>query len=149
MIIDSRYKVLRKLGAGLWATVYKVQDVRTDEIYALKLFQMLDSNSLYEKFSAENMHHITKLQHSNLIHVSNFGNFGKHIYYLSEYFEGKTLSAFKFKKTNIDLLYDIIVQICYALSALHSQNIIHHDLKPENVVYRIKDNKPILKERSL
>ncbi|OPX29228.1 MAG: hypothetical protein B1H06_01850 [Candidatus Cloacimonas sp. 4484_143] len=145
MIIDSRYKVIKKLGAGLWATVYKVQDIRTNEIYALKLFQMLDSDSLYEKFSAENMHHITKLQHPNLIHVSNFGNFGKHIYYLSDYFEGKTLGAFKFKKSNIDLLYDIIVQTCYALSALHSQNIIHHDLKPENVVYRIKDNKPILK----
>ncbi|MCF7792469.1 MAG: protein kinase [Candidatus Cloacimonetes bacterium] len=145
MIIDSRYKVIKKLGAGLWATVYKVEDLRDNEIYALKLFQMLDSESLYEKFSAENMHHITKIQHPNLIHVSNFGNFGKHVYYLSEYFKGKTLTSFKFKKTNLDLLYDIIVQICYALSSLHSQNIIHHDLKPENVVYRIKNNRPVLK----
>lgn len=145
MIIDSRYKVIKKLGAGLWATVYKVEDLRDNEIYALKLFQMLDSESLYEKFSAENMHHITKIQHPNLINVANFGNFGKHIYYLSEYFKGKTLSSFKFKKTNLDLLYDIIVQICYALSSLHSQNIIHLDLKTENVVYRIKNNHPVLK----
>ncbi len=145
MIIDSRYKVIKKLGAGLWSTVYKVEDLRNNEIYALKLFQMLDSESLYEKFSAENMHHISKLQHPNLIHVSDFGNFGKHIYYLSEYFQGKTLSSFKFKKSNLNLIYDMIVQICYALSALHSQNIIHHDLKPENVVYRIKNNRPVLK----
>lgn len=145
MIIDSRYNVLRKLGSGVWATVYQVQDLRTDEIYALKLFQMLDAKSLYEKFSAENMHHITKLEHPNLIHVSNFGNFGKHIYYLSEYFEGKTLSSFSFTKSSLDLLYNITVQICYALSALHSQNIIHHDLKPDNVVYRIENNKPVVK----
>ena len=145
MIIDSRYKVLKELGAGVWATVYKVRDLRTNKIYSLKLFQMIDADSLYEKFSAENMHHITKLQHPNLIHVSDFGNFGKHIYCLSEYFEGKTLTGFKFKKSSLELLYDIIVQICYALNALHSQNIIHRDLKPNNVVYRIKDNKPILK----
>jgi serine/threonine protein kinase len=145
MIIDSRYKVLKELGAGIWATVYKVKDLRTNKTFALKLFHMLDSDSLYEKFSAENMHHITRLKHPNLIHVIDFGNFGKHIYYLSEYFEGKTLTGFKFRKSTQELLYDIIVQICYALNALHSQNIIHRDLKPNNVVYKIKDNKPVLK----
>jgi signal transduction histidine kinase/serine/threonine protein kinase len=145
MIIDSRYKVLRKLGSGIWATVYKVQDLRTNEVYALKLFQMLEAESLYERFSAENMHQITKLQHPNLVQVVNFGNSAKHIYYLSEYFQGRTLSSFVFRNTNLELLYDITVQICYALSALHSQNVIHLDLKPDNVVYRIEHNLPVLK----
>jgi serine/threonine protein kinase len=39
MIIDSRYKVLKELGAGIWATVYKVKDLRTNKTFALKLFQ--------------------------------------------------------------------------------------------------------------
>ncbi|MDP8203121.1 MAG: protein kinase, partial [Candidatus Tenebribacter mawsonii] len=130
MIIDSRYKVEKKLGAGVWATVYKVIDLRTQKRYVLKLFQMIDSDSLYEKFSAENMHHITKLHHPNLIQVNDFGSYENHIYYLCEYYEGKTLSNFKYRKSNEELFYDIIVQICYALSALHSQNIIHRDLKP-------------------
>ena len=145
MIIDSRYKVEKKLGAGVWATVYKVIDLRTQKKYVLKLFQMLDTDSLYEKFSAENMHHITKLHHPNLIQVNDFGSYENHIYYLCEYYEGKTLSSFKYRKSNVELFYDIIVQICYALSALHSQNIIHRDLKPNNVVYKIKKNQPVLK----
>jgi len=145
MIIDSRYEVEKKLGAGVWATVYKVKDIRTDKKYVLKLFQMIDAVSLYKKFSAENMHHITKLHHPNLIQVYDFGSYEDHIYYICEYYEGKTLSSFKYKKTNDELFYDIIVQICYALSALHSQNIIHRDLKPNNVVYKIKRNKPVLK----
>ncbi|MCK4694978.1 MAG: protein kinase, partial [Candidatus Cloacimonetes bacterium] len=145
MIIDSRYEVIEELGSGVWAIVYKVKDIRTNKIHALKLFQKINATSLYEKFSPENMHHITKIQHPNLIHVSNFGNFGEHIYYLSDYCQGKTLANFKLKASNLELLYDIIVQICYGLNALHSQNIIHKDLKPANVVYTIKDNKPEVK----
>ncbi len=145
MIIDSRYEVIERMGTGLWATVYKVQDIRTGNIYALKLFQKLDSEAFYERFSAEDMHHITKIEHPNLLQVVNFGNMGKHIYYLSEFCEGRSLSSFKFKKYNIELLYDIIVQICYALNALHLQNIVHKDLKPENIMYNIVRNKPVVK----
>ena len=136
MIIDSRYEVINKVGSGLWSTVYKVKDIRTDKIYALKLFEELDSVSLYEKFSAEDMHHITKLTHPNLLHVSDFGHFGKHVYYISDFYKGKTLNQFKFSPTNIDELYEIIVNICYALNALHSQKIIHKDLKPDNVAFK-------------
>ncbi len=145
MIIDSRYEVIKKLGSGVWASVYQVKDVRTKQIFALKNFHRIDAESLYEKFSPENMHQITKLRHPNLMHVIDFGNFGDNIYYLSEYFAGKTLNEFKFNSTNIDLLYNITVHICYALSALHSQNMLHKDLKPTNVVFHIKDNKPIVK----
>ena len=145
MIIDSRYEVIEELGSGVWAIVYKVNDIRTNKIHALKLFQKINATSLYEKFSPENMHHITKIQHPNLIHVSNFGNFGDHIYYLSDYYHGNSLANFKLKASNLELMYDIIVQICYGLNALHSQNIIHKDLKPANVVYTIKNNKPEVK----
>ena len=131
MIIDSRYKTLEELGSGLWATVYRIRDIRTDKIYALKLFHKLDPDSLYEKFSAEKMHHITKIKHPNLVRVIDFGNFGSHIYYLSEYYEANSLKDFRLKPANLDLLYDMIVQICYGLNAIHSQNIIHQNLKPE------------------
>ncbi len=145
MIIDSRYEVLEQLGIGVWATVYKVLDLRTNKIHALKLFQNLDAKAMYEKFSAEDMYHITQIEHPNIIPVTNFGNYGKHIYYISEFFEGKTLSNFVFKKFNLELLYDIIVQVCYALNALHLHNIIHKDLKPDNIMYTIRNNKPYVK----
>jgi len=141
MIIDSRYKVIEEVGSGVWGVVFKVRDIRTGNIFALKLFKHLDTKSLYDKFSAEQMHHITKIKHANLVHVLDFGHFGKHIYYLREFAEGITLKNYKFNNTNLDILYDIIVQICYGLSALHSQNLIHQDLKPGNVVYSIKNNK--------
>ena len=76
MIIDHRYEVLESLGSGAWSNVYKVIDRRTDKVLALKLFQYISSSDLYNKFSAEEMHHITKIEHPNLVHVLDFGHVG-------------------------------------------------------------------------
>lgn len=145
MFIDHRYKVLESLGTGSWANVFKVQDIRTDNIYTLKLFQYLSSEKLYSHFSAEEMHHITKIEHPNLSHVVDFGHVGDHIYIISEYFDGKTLANFRFTKSKLNVIYDIIVQTCYALHALHDQGILHKDLKPENILYRMEGKSIIIK----
>jgi signal transduction histidine kinase/serine/threonine protein kinase/tetratricopeptide (TPR) repeat protein len=145
MIIDSRYKVIEELGTGIWSTTYKVKDLRTNKVYALKLFQNIESEELYEKFSAEDMHHITKIQHPNLLHVRDFGNFGTHIYYLSDFYDGYSFSDFKVKSSNMELLYDIVVQICYALNALHSQKIVHKGLRPTSILYKTFNNKTEVK----
>ena len=145
MYIDHRYEVLESLGSGSWANVYKVRDIRTDRLYTLKLFQYLPSEELYARFSAEEMHHVTKIEHPNLSHVVDFGHVGDHVYYISDYFEGATLNNFRFGKTKIDQLYDIITQIAYALNALHTQQILHKDLKLENVLYHIEGKQVTVK----
>lgn len=139
MYIDHRYEVLESLGSGSWANVYKVRDLRSDKIYTLKLFQYLSSEELYRYFSAEDMHHITQIEHPNLSHVVDFGHVGDHIYFISDFFEGKTLAYFRFSPNRIHLIYDIVVQICYALHALHRQQILHKDLKLENVLYNLEN----------
>lgn len=145
MFIDHRYKVIESLGTGSWANVYHVEDVRTGTEYTLKLFKYMASSELYDRFSAEEMHHITKIEHPNLSHVLDFGHVGDHVYFLSEYFEGSTLNNFRYSKHRLDQLFDVIVQICYALHALHTQGILHKDLKLENTIYRVENNQLILK----
>lgn len=93
MFIDHRYEVLEHLGTGAWANVYKVRDIRSGKLYSLKLFQYVSSDDLYSRFSAEEMHHITRLEHPNLSHTVDFGHVADHIYYISEYFEGKPLTG--------------------------------------------------------
>ncbi len=140
MYIDHRYEILESLGSGTWANVYKVRDIRTGALYTLKLFQYLSSSDLYARFSAEEMHHITKIEHPNLNRVVDFGHVGDHIYYISDFFDGVTLNNFRFGVHKLDMLYDMVVQICYALHALHTQNILHKDLKLENILYRQEGN---------
>jgi signal transduction histidine kinase/tetratricopeptide (TPR) repeat protein len=145
MYIDHRYEVIESLGSGTWANVFKVRDIRTDKLYTLKLFQYLSSEELYKHFSAEDMHHITKIEHPNLLHVVDFGHVGDHVYFISDYFEGKTLSNFRFNKSRVSAIYDIVVQICYALHSLHNQEILHKDLKLENVLYRNEGKEIVVK----
>lgn len=145
MYIDHRYEVLESLGSGTWANVFKVRDIRTNKLYTLKLFQYLSSEELYKHFSAEDMHHITKIEHPNLLRVVDFGHVGDHVYVISEFFEGKTLANFRFNKSRVSAIYDMVVQICYALHALHSQNILHKDLKLENALYRMEGKEIIVK----
>lgn len=140
MYIDHRYEVIESLGSGSWANVYKVRDIRQDKIYSLKLFQYLSSEELFKHFSAEDMHHITQIDHPNLAHVVDFGHVGDHIYFISEFFDGRTLSHLRFSKNRVSIIYDVVVQICYALNALHSQDILHKDLKLENVLYRMESS---------
>lgn len=145
MFIDHRYEVLEVLGTGAWAQVYKVKDIRSDKLYTLKLFQYLSSEDFFANFNPELMHRVTQIEHPNLIHVVDFGHVSDHIYFISEYFEGSTLANFRFSKGKLDQIYDIVVQISYALHALHSQNILHRDLKLENVLYRTTGNSLELK----
>lgn len=145
MFIDHRYEVLESLGSGSWANVFKVRDIRSDKLYTLKLFQYLASDELYSHFSAEEMHHISKIEHPNLNHVVDFGHVGDHIYFISDFFEGKTLANFRFSKAKVNQIYEIAVQTCYALHALHIQDILHKDLKLENVLYRMEGKSIILK----
>ncbi|MEA1971854.1 MAG: serine/threonine-protein kinase, partial [Candidatus Cloacimonadota bacterium] len=145
MIIDSQYKVLEKFGEDAWAYTYKVKDLRTEKIYALKIFKKIDSKKLYNKFSAEDMHHITNMHHPNLVDVENFGNENDSIYYLSEYFPGISFAEFELTSRNHQELFDIIVQICYGLDTIHSQNILHRNIKPSNILFTKKEGKIDLK----
>jgi signal transduction histidine kinase/tetratricopeptide (TPR) repeat protein len=123
----------------MWVNIYKVYDNRTNQHFSLKLFQHIDAQTLYEKFSAEEMHRITQLSHPNLVKVLSFGNMGNHIYSVSELYEGKSLQSYNLKINRLNILYDGIVQCLYALHALHSQNVFHKDLKPSNILYRLVD----------
>ena len=145
MIIDSRYEIIETLGSGIWATVYKVRDLRTKKIYALKLFDQINAEEFYEKLPATNMHHITQIKHPNLARIRDFGNVKKNIYAISDYYDGIMLTRFPFNINNISELYDIIIQISYALNALHTHGIIHKDLKPHNILYKFTGSGPEIK----
>ena len=138
-VIDLHYKVLKELGRGNFGVVYKVKDIRDDKIYALKLFTKLGLDDIKEKLDPQNMYLLTKMNHPNVIKIYDFGVHKNTLYCLFEYFSEQKLSDFRLTKENLPIFYEIIVKICYGLNYLHSQDIIHRDLKLDNVLYH-KEN---------
>ncbi|MCZ6796057.1 MAG: tetratricopeptide repeat protein [Planctomycetota bacterium] len=134
-VINNRYKVIRKLGAGAMGAVYLCADSAEKNIkVALKVLisENLDDQDVWAKGEYEAL---TRLRHPNLARVHNFGRIeGTDDYFIvSEFIKGVDLySATEY--LNYDEMIDIVVQICRSLEYIHSQGYVHFDVKPDNLL---------------
>lgn len=134
--IDQRYRVIRLLGTGAFASVYWVEDVHSfNQPYALKVFNYLSKkNEVWEgiRNSLRFAHH---LHHPNLLRVFNFGVIYPDglPYLLSEYVSGATLARFE-GVPSADLVRSIAAQLLSALKTLHGVGLLHLDVKPSNIM---------------
>ena len=137
MIIGNRYEVVEKIYKGSWSTIYKVQDVRDNQNYVLKLFSELSSQEFYSRFSADELTRLTGLKHPNLVRTFDFGVFGKNIYSITSYNDLPSLEKYIFLE--IKDVFKIIKGLCLGLEALHKENILHQNLRLENILYNPKN----------
>ena len=147
-LIDNRYDVLEKLGAGGIGKVYRVYDKVRNKELALKLFfSQSEENLLNLKREFLIM---TKLRHPNIVEVYDFILNKKNVsYFTMEYIDGTdfvkatgnlpTMQATGRKKDKYSYLYFLIIQVCQALERMHSQGVVHCDIKPSNIL--IANNK--------
>ena len=135
-LIALHYELKEKIGSGNFGTVYRVEDIATKNILAIKIFDKIPLEDIREKMDPKVMREITKISHPNLIKIFDYGIYQESLYLLSEFYESKGLQNFHLTKRNKQEFFDIITQICYALNHLHKHNIIHKDLKLENVLYK-------------
>ena len=124
------------LGRGAYAKVVLAQHLYNDKYYALKIVDKHFLNQLnkqHEVFIERSI--ITSLNHPNIIKL-NLAFHDKHkLYFVMEYCENKDLSLLvkKYVKLPINLIKYYIAEIVSALQYIHSKNIIHLDIKPENI----------------
>lgn len=146
-IVDGKYQILDKIGKGSQGTIYKVLDRSVSDIKALKIININEEsfdkilNNLKSEFQL-----LKQLDHPNIIKVYNLNhNPSENLtYILMEYLEGSNLlESLKVsdEKTFIEYAYQILCGLHY----LHSNNIIHFDIKPENIIITAKNKKPVLK----
>ncbi len=133
-LIADRYRVDKTLGQGGMAVVYMVTDVSTDRQLALKHLKVRDDAKKQQKaielFERE-FHTLSHLSHPRIVEVYDYGIEAAGPYYTMELLDGgdlKELSPVDWK-TACALLLDV----CSALSLLHSRRMVHRDLSPRNV----------------
>lgn len=141
IILGNRYKLLDLIGVGGMAKVYKATDRLLQRDVAIKILkdQYAEDDEFVKKFSNEAMS-AARLTHVNIVSVYDIGEDlieGKKIHYIvMEYVDGETLKD-KIDREKILSNHDIVdysIQIAQALNQAHLSNIIHRDIKPQNIL---------------
>src|SRR6516165_5427328 len=136
-LIDGRYKVLSRLGAGGMADVYLAEDQQLGRKVALKLLhrRFAEDPGFVERFRRE-AQAAAGLQHPNVVSVYDRGVYDDTYYIAMEYLPGRSLKQLIREEAPLDPIraIDITVQILKAARFAHRRGVIHRDLKPHNVI---------------
>lgn len=137
ILVDDRYFIKATIGHGGYAKVFLAFDKVFNQNVAIKIVQCdIDENSKnYRMFKQEAMT-LAALNNPNIVKVYSSGIYDNKAYLVMDYVKGKSLRDII--KENGYLLVDEIVsylkQIINGIEACHKYNIIHRDIKPQNII---------------
>lgn len=135
--VGDRYEIIGKIGAGGMSDVYKARDHilgRNVAIKALKQEFGEDVNFVV-KFRTE-AQSAAGLEHPNIVNIYDVGSEAGMHYIVMEYVEGVTLKTYIEKKGRLTYkeAVSIAIQVGRGMEAAHAKNIIHRDIKPQNIL---------------
>lgn len=136
-IRSERYRNFTLIGEGVSAMVYKALDTHTSSVVAVKVLNprlQTDDISL-ERFRREIQ--ITRfLGHPQIVSIYDLVAEAGQVYLVMEYIDGANLKDFiqLHAPVDIDTVVSILTQTLKILSLCHAKNVIHRDLKPQNMI---------------
>lgn len=130
-LFHERYTLLKHLGTGGFAQVWKAHDNVTDTIIALKIFTSLDDKSLREL--SQEYRDMQGLIHTNILRAEHFDQWGNIPYLVMKFCAGGALSNY-IGQLNAAEIRHVMVDVAKGLSYLHAHQVIHQDIKPANIL---------------
>jgi formylglycine-generating enzyme required for sulfatase activity/predicted Ser/Thr protein kinase len=146
MIIDKKYRLESKLGEGGMGSVFRARRLFIDDFVAIKFVrpEVLANPEFRERFYQE-ARVAARIKHPNVVTVYDFGETPDGMLYLvMEFLKGVSLGELLQKKGALPVqrVIEIGLQIGEALHCMHENNVIHRDLKPDNIML-IRDGKEV------
>lgn len=136
-IVGNRYELLEKIGSGGMAIVYKARCRLLNRYVAIKMLraEFNEDAEFLKRFETE-AQAAASLSHPNIVSVYDVGIHNKLHYIVMEYVEGITLKDYLVNNgpLPIEKIIDFAGQISSALEHAHAKKIIHHDIKPHNIL---------------
>ena len=135
--VGERWVVIQqRLGNGAFGVVYKVKEAATSRMYAMK--DILCRNGSAIRNAIREVETMYQISHVGVIQINGVEQFidaqGFHVLILTEYCAGGTLNERLKWPSGDELNLKWIRQTAAALSYLHSCNVVHRDLKADNVL---------------
>ncbi|MBQ3669692.1 MAG: protein kinase, partial [Clostridia bacterium] len=142
-VISDRYQVLEKIGTGGMSVVYKAFDEKRQKVVAIKVLK-----EEYQKDAAfiNRFRHeasaAAKVSHPNIVKLYNVGSDQDMQYLVMEYIKGRTLKEVIEAEGRLksERAVRYALKILAALDHAHKNNIIHRDIKPQNILVDEDDN---------
>lgn len=151
---NSKYELIEKLGKGGFGEVYKAKNAKSGKLCTIKILDTskMSVNDENEKKNAKKLfiHEAQLLKecvHQNIVKViDDVSAQGSLSYILMQYIEGESLSAYIKKRGELPIteVLEISESILPALAYIHSKDLVHKDLKPENIMLEAGTGKIVI-----
>ena len=142
-LISERYRILEVKGTGGMSVVYKAYDEKQRRVVALKVLkEEYQKNADFIKRFRHEANAAAKVSHPNIVKLYSVGSDGDLQYLVMEYIDGQTLKEVIAREGRLksEKAVRYALKILAALDHAHKNNIIHRDIKPQNILVDADDN---------
>lgn len=137
LVLESRYRVERRLARGGMSTVYEGTDLRLDRRVAIKVMaEALASDPVFIASFNREARSAARLSHLNVVSVSDQGEDDGVVFLVMELVRGQTLRAVihENRRLSPEQAFAVLAPTLSGLSAAHRTGLVHRDVKPENIL---------------
>ncbi len=136
--IDDRFRIVSRIATGGMADVYEANDLVLKRIVTIKVMkeELLKNEINLQRFKNETAS-AASLSHPNIVRVFGYGAIEGRPYMASEFIKGQTLR----EKLNFSVALslsdacEVMLQLTAGMDYVHKHNIVHRDIKPDNLFY--------------
>ena len=135
--LAGRYTIERELGRGGMALVYLARDSKHGRPVALKVLRPELAAALGAERFLREIEIAAQLTHPHILPLHDSGKADDFLYYVMPYVEGESLRTRlnQEKQLPVDDALQVAREVADALSYAHSHNVVHRDVKPENILF--------------
>uniref|UniRef100_B8HL42 non-specific serine/threonine protein kinase n=1 Tax=Cyanothece sp. (strain PCC 7425 / ATCC 29141) TaxID=395961 RepID=B8HL42_CYAP4 len=148
------YRILRPLGQGGFGKTFLVEDTQSSshQQYVVKQLSFPTTDPSKYKIVRESFQREATVllelsnKHSQIPKLYSYFFHDENFYLVQEYIEGLTLAEKVKQEGGLEeaLVQQILIEILQILDVIHRENIIHRDVKPDNIIISKVTNKPVL-----
>ena len=144
------YEIVGLLGKGAMGRVYRARHLRLGREVALKVLnpEFVAQPDVVQRFFRE-ARIVNEIDHKNIVEVTDFVERPGLAYLVMELLEGESVRDLMDRRgrkyPQLKRIVAILTQVCAALEAAHAKNVVHRDLKPDNVFVIKRDGADFVK----